>query len=246
MWCVSSHSFTVTPAQKKILAPWSGAEVQQDQLLAALQAGIEARAQSTKRICWRQQGNSGTFTVSLQDTQRSFQAADGNSRVIWTGSTGSHYGVSSAVTRIYRKTWELIAHLSVRTKRAATAHSILNLLLFIACVCQRSQSSLKTTHGHDDHTKKNKIKNCTLIHCLAYKTAILRHNGHAGPSNVLQFSVPAICIPALCSNRIVSRKDIRLYIGCLISKENVALSAKTQCDPTFIPLQPALHFEWQN
>lgn len=32
--------------------------------------------------------------------------------------------------------------------------SYLNLLVFIACVCHRSQSSLKTTHRYDDHTKK--------------------------------------------------------------------------------------------
>lgn len=108
------------------------------------------------------------------------------------------------------------------TEGAATAHSILNLLLFIACICQRSQSSLKITHGHDDHTKK--IKNCSVIHHLAYKTAILRHSGHAGPSNVLEFSVPVIRTPALCSNRIVSRKHIRLYIRCLISKENESSS----------------------
>lgn len=42
----------------------------------------------------------------------------------------------------------------MRTEGAPTAHSVSNLLLIIACFCQRSQNSLKTTHGHDNHTKK--------------------------------------------------------------------------------------------
>lgn len=87
--------------------------------------------------------------------------------------------------------------------------------LFLSKVSKQLEDN---TWAWQSHQKE--IKNCSLIHCLAYKTPILKHSGDAGPSNVLQFSVPVICIPALCSNRIVSRKDIRLYIWCLISKEN--------------------------